>query len=102
MYVYLFSQSVFVSPDSLDNGAVEEEDESHGQHVAEEESEEHVALGIPGLRQVVVRAGVQQALGGESTPDVQQGRQRDADGVAPDGGQDGHGLARGDLNSRES
>lgn len=91
-----------MSPNSLDNGAVEEEDESHGQHVAEEESEEHVALGIPGLRQVVIRAGVQQTLGGESAPDVQQGRQGDADGVTPDSSQDGNGLARGDLNSRKS
>ena len=48
---------MFMSPHSLDNGAVEEENHDHGEQVAEEEAKENVALGVPVLSQVVIRAG---------------------------------------------
>ena len=91
-----------MGPDSLDNAGVEEEDHGHGDAVAEEESEEHVALVVPVLVQVVVGAGVKHALGGVAAPQVHERREGNADGVAPDAQQDGESLAGGDLDSVES
>ena len=98
----LFTKGVFMSPDSLDNGAVEEEDNGHGDQVAEEEAKENVGFVVPVILQVVVRAGEEHALSGVSTPDIQKRREGDTDSIAPDGQDDGHGLSSGDLSSVEA
>ena len=43
-----------MSPDSGDNGAVEEENHDHGDHVAEDKAKEDIALGVPVISQVVI------------------------------------------------
>lgn len=67
----LFTKCVLVSPHGFDDRAVEEEDHGHGDQVAEEEAEKNVALVVHVLIQVVVAAGVEHALGGEPSPQVQ-------------------------------
>ncbi len=57
-----------MGPDSLDNGAVVEEDKDHGEEVIEEAYEEDVAPVVQVLTHVVVTAGEQHALCGISTP----------------------------------
>ena len=98
----LFTESVLMGPDSLNNGAVEEEDDDHGDQVAEEEAEEDVGLVVPVVLQVVIGAGEEHALGGVAAPNVEQGGQGDADGVAPDGQDDGHGFSGRDLSAVEA
>ena len=98
----LLTKGVLVGPDGLDDGGVEEEDHGHGDEVAEEEAEEDIALMVPVLVQVVVGAGVEHTLGGVVSPDLHEGREGNADGVTPDGQEDGHGLARSDLDTVES
>ena len=66
----LFAESVFVSPHSLDDGAVVEEDHDQGEQVAEEESKEHIALVVPVILKIIIGASVEQSFSGVSTPDV--------------------------------
>ena len=57
---------------------------------------------VPIILQVVIGAGKQHALSGVPAPNIQKWRQRDADGVAPDGQDDGHGFSSGDLGAVEA
>ena len=50
----LFTKSMLMSPDGLDNGRVEEVDHNHGDDIAEEESKENIRLLAPFLAQVVI------------------------------------------------
>ncbi len=50
----------------LDYKPVEEEHHDHGDQVAEEEAEQDVALAVPVILQVVIRAGEEHALSGVS------------------------------------
>ncbi len=59
-------------PDSLDDGAVVEEDEDHGEEVVEDAHEHDVAPVVQVVTHVVVAAGHQHALDGVATPDACQ------------------------------
>ena len=81
-----------MSPDGLDDGAVEEEDHNHWDEVAEEESKKDIALVVPVISEIIVRAGKEHAFCCVSTPDSHKRRQGDTNGIAPDSQKNGKSL----------
>ena len=63
-------ESLLVGPDGLDDGAVVEEDQDHGEQVVEDEDEDDVASVVEVVAHVVVAASDQHALNGIATPDA--------------------------------
>jgi len=97
----LSPHSRFVSSDRFDDEEVEIEDAGERKYVAPEEDEDSVGLVIEVLGQVVGGAGVKDTFRDVVAPSEERCKGGD-NGINPDKGNHGHGLAEGEGRARDS